>query len=76
MAGDGTVYAIGAPAQAGGAWSVQLLHSFPPESRNVGFGPSTGVVVSGGNIFGLAALNGNTVETVGFELATASTGAQ
>ncbi len=69
--GDGTVYLLGAPASSGGAWTVQLLHSFPPEGLDVGYEPSTGVVVSQGAIFGLAGLNGNTVETVGFELTPA-----
>ena len=70
--GDGTIYALSAPSTNGAAWSVQLLHSFPNEDENVGFGPTTGVVVNQGAIFGLASLNGNTEETVGFEL-TAST---
>jgi hypothetical protein len=73
--GDGTVYSLSVPATSGGAWTVQLLHSFPSPDENVGFGPTTGVVVNHGVIFGLASLNGDTVETIGFEL-TSVAGAQ
>ncbi len=64
------MYALSAPAVAGGAWSVQVLHSFPPETADRGYAPMTGVVLNNSAIFGLAALNGNTVETVGFELSS------
>ncbi len=65
--GNGTVYRLNPPAGSGQPWTVKVLHSFA--GGQAGELPETGVVLSGGAIYGIAMVSGNNLSTVGFQLA-------
>lgn len=57
-AGCGTVFSLTPPAQAGGPWTEQVLHSFNPLMGD-GQGPGAGVVIGpGGVLYGTTAEGG------------------
>lgn len=65
----GTVFELTPPTAPGGAWTEKVLHNFL--GGVLGQEPSSGTLISGSAVFGLAGISGNNLNVLAFEITAA-----